>query len=59
MSTIPTTWTTIAYYSANDGRYVATPGAVCTESAAMLTDGVERRTIRMAGRELLQVRRGG
>ncbi|GBQ04988.1 hypothetical protein [Saccharibacter floricola] len=55
--TIPTQWTTIAYFSDCDGRFVPAPGAVCTESQAALSDDVRTRTIRVRGREELQVRR--
>lgn len=50
------TWTTIAIFSASEGRYIPAPGAKITEAQTMGNPSIQRRTVSVSGRKLLQVK---
>lgn len=54
--TIPKSWTTIAIFSASEGRFIPAPGAKITEAQTMGNPSIQRRTVSVSGRKILQVR---
>lgn len=56
MTNLSKTWTTIAIFSASEGRFIPAPGAKITEAQAMGNPSIQRRTVTVSGRKILQVR---
>jgi len=54
--TIPKAWATIAIFSAAEGRYIPAPGAKITEAQTVGNPSIQRRTVSVSGRKLLQVK---
>ncbi|MCE2579553.1 hypothetical protein LDL36_13840 [Komagataeibacter sp. FNDCR1] len=53
---IPKAWTTIAIFSASEGRFIPAPGAKITEAQTMGNPAIQRRTVSVGGRKIMQVR---